>query len=58
MASNALNEAGKTSQYRDFFQELECEYGAAATELASFSGVGRQPVYWLTIGCAQRLTLV
>ncbi len=55
MASNAQNELigpGKTSQYRDFFPELE---RAAATELASFPGVGRQPVYWLGIGCAQRL---
>ncbi len=45
MASNAQNELGrprKTSQYRDFLQELE---PAAASELASFPGVGRQPVH-------------
>ncbi len=56
MASNAQNELGrpgKTSQYRDFLQQLE---PAAATELASFPGVCWQPVYnWLGIGCAQQL---
>ncbi len=44
MASNALKELVREDIYRDFFMELERDFGAAATQLASFPGVGQEPV--------------
>ncbi len=44
MASNALKELVGEDIYRDFFMELERDFGAAATQLASFPGVGQEPV--------------
>ncbi len=44
MASNALKQLVGEDIYRDFFMELERDFGAAATQLASFQGIGQEPV--------------